>query len=73
MMDMPQTLILMDINAGFFYVNGGSIFEINVDFESIFENFVISKKMSMVHEVTISIAFSSPALTLTLCACPVPP
>ena len=35
-------------------LNFESIFEINVNLESIFENFVISKKMSMVDEVTIS-------------------
>ena len=33
--------------------NFESIFEKSVNFESIFENFVISKKMSMVDEVTI--------------------
>ena len=38
-----------------FLSNFESIFEINVNFESIFENFVISKKMSMVDEVTITV------------------
>ena len=33
--------------------NFESIFEKYVNFESIFENFVISKKLSMVDEVTI--------------------
>ena len=37
----------------FFSQNFESMFEINVNFESIFENFVISKKGSMVDEVTI--------------------
>ena len=36
-------------------LNFESIFEKSVDFESIFENFVVSKKMSMVDEVTISL------------------
>ena len=34
--------------------NFESIFEIFVNFESFFENFVISNKMSMVDEVTIT-------------------
>ena len=34
--------------------NFDSIFEKYVNFESIFEKFVISKKMSMVDEVTIT-------------------
>ena len=38
-------------------LNFESIFEKSVDFESIFDNFVISKKMSMVEEVTISATF----------------
>ena len=49
--------------------NFESIFEKSVNFESIFENFVISKKMSMVDEVTISLSggrFGSSHLLSTL-------
>ena len=45
--------------------NFESIFEKSVNFESIFENFVISKKMSMVDEVTIRTIFIQQKLCST--------